>query len=52
MKNNSSLKWTGLSLDQKFPWSDNNGQNIWNKMEKFNKTRQEKKSFVSNFACF
>ena len=30
----------------------NPGQNIWNKIEKFNKTGQGKKSLVSIFACF
>ena len=30
----------------------NPGQNIWNKIEKFNKTGQGKKSSVSIFACF
>ena len=27
-------------------------QNIWNKLEKFSKTGQDKKSFISTFACF
>ena len=30
----------------------NPGQNIWNKIEKSSKTGQEKKSLISNFACF
>ena len=30
----------------------NPGQNIWNKMEQFSKTGQEKESLVSVFVCF
>ena len=30
----------------------NPGQNIWNKIEKFSKTGQDKKSLISPFACF
>ena len=30
----------------------NPGQNIWHKIEKSRKTGQEKKSLISNFACF
>ena len=26
-------------------------QNMWNKLEKFSKTRQDKKSLISTFAC-
>ena len=27
-------------------------QNIWNKLETYSKTGQDKKSFTSTFACF
>ena len=27
-------------------------QNIWNRIEKLSKSRQEKKSLISTFACF
>ena len=30
----------------------NPGQDIWNKIEKSSKTGQDKKSLISNFACF
>ena len=30
----------------------NSNQSIWNKKEKSSKTGQEKKSFISTFACF
>ena len=52
MPKNRRLKWTGLSYDQTCSYSDNLGQNIWNKWEKSSKTGQEKKSLVSIFACF
>ena len=32
--------------------SYNPGQNIWNKIEKSNKIRQEKKGLISTFVCF
>ena len=31
---------------------DNPRQNIWNKIEKSSKIRQEKKTLISTFACF
>ena len=37
---------------QSLYFSYNPGQNIWNKMEKFSKTEEEKKGLVSIFACF
>ena len=52
MSKNDSLEKTGRSSDQNFVCSDNPGQNIWNKIEKSNKTGQEKKSFISTVACF
>ena len=30
----------------------NPGQNIWNKIEKYSKIGQDKKSLTSTFACF
>ena len=30
----------------------NPGQNIWNKIEKYSKIGQDKKSLISTFACF
>ena len=39
-------------LDQKFVYSDNTSQNIWNKIEKSSKTGQDKKILISTFACF
>ena len=32
--------------------NQNPGQNIWNKLEKFSKIGQDKKSFIPTFACF
>ena len=38
-KKNRSLDETGLRYDQKFAWSDNPGQNIWNKVKKSSKIK-------------
>ena len=46
------MKDTGSICDQKFVWSDNPGQNIWNKIEKSSKIGQEKKSLISTFEGF
>ena len=46
------MKKTGSSDDQKFVCSDNRGQNIWKKIEKSSKTRQDKKGLIYTFACF
>ena len=35
-----SLKKTGPSYDQKLVWSGLPGQNVWNKVEEFNKIGQ------------
>ena len=47
-----SMKETGLSYGQKFVCSDNPGKNIWNKIKKFSKIGQDKKSLLSSFAGF
>ena len=39
-------------LRQNFVCLDNPGPDIWNRLEKSNKTGQEKKSLISTFACF
>ena len=52
MSKNGSLKATGPNHDKKVAWSDNPGQNIWNKIKKSNKIGQDKKSLISAFACF
>ena len=44
---NESLKETGPSYDQNFVYSNNLGQNTWNRIEKFDKVGQEKKSLIS-----
>ena len=41
VKKKKLLKETGLSYDQKFLSSENPRQNIWNKMEKSSKIRQD-----------
>ena len=46
------LKGTGPSFDQRSVFSDNSGQNIWNKFEKSSKIEQKKQSLISAFACF
>ena len=52
MSKNESLNKTGPSQDENFVRSDNPGQTIWNKIDKSSKTREEKKSLKSTFACF
>ena len=52
MLKNECLKKTGPSYDQKFVFSDNPGQNIWNKIEKSSKPGQDNKSLISTFAWF
>ena len=39
VKKNCSLDETGLSYDQKFVWSDNPRQNVWNKVKKSSKIK-------------
>ena len=46
------MKKTGWSYDHKFVRSDNPAKNIWNKIEKSGKARQEDTSLISTFACF
>ena len=43
---------TGPNYDQNIVCTDNPGQNIWDKIEKFTKTGQEKKSLISAFVYF
>ena len=38
------MKETGPNFDQKLVCSDNLGQNMWNKLEKSSRVRQERKS--------
>ena len=51
MENTKKVKFgeTGPRYDQKFVWSDNFGQNIWNKVKKPNKFGQHWKTLVSIF---
>ena len=46
------MKKTGPNYDQNIVCTDNPGQNIWDKIEKFTKTGQEKKSLISAFVYF
>ena len=52
MSKNSSSKETGLSYGQKFVYSDNPRQNIWQKVKKSSKIGQDFKTFLPNFECF
>ena len=52
MSRNQSLKETGSSKDQKFAFSDNLSQNIWQRIENYNKTGQVKKFLIYTLACF
>ena len=42
----------GSSYDQKFVCSHNPGENIWNKVQKSSKIRQDQKTLVSIFVYF
>ena len=50
MSKNWSLKENGSSYDQKCVFSNNSGQNIWNRLEKSSKIGQENKTLMSTFA--
>ena len=52
MSKNSSSKETGLSYGQKFVYSDNPRQNIWQKVKKSSKIGQDFKNLLPNFECF
>ena len=52
MSKNWTWKTTRVSCDQKLPCFDNLVKNTWNKIVKYDKTGQEKKSFVSIFSSF
>ena len=43
---------TELIYDQTFVYSENIGQNIWNKLKKSSKTGQNCKALISTFALF
>ena len=46
------MKETGPSYGKKFVCSDNSGQNVWQKVKRYNKIGQGFKNVISNFACF
>ena len=52
MSKNPNLKETGLNCGQKYFCSDNPGQNIWHKVKKSSKTRQDLKNLSSNLCVF
>ena len=51
MSKSSCLEETGQSYGQKSVFSDNPGQNIWQKLKKFSKIGQDFKNLISNFGC-
>ena len=48
----NSLQLKTAGYFRKEALSYNPGQNIWHKVKRYNKTGQDFKNIISNFACF